>query len=89
MIIIITLVLIVNSFDYMYMFIHSFIFLFHSSKGGTSEYNRLCGCVSNNIQAINKNGKVLSVVVQHFSWFKIFQASSFLTFLFLFFIIII
>lgn len=27
----------------------------NSGSGGTSEYNRLCGCVSNNIQAINKN----------------------------------
>ena len=32
------------------------LFCFVASKGGTSEYNRLCGCVSNNIQAINKNG---------------------------------
>lgn len=32
------------------------LFCFVASKGGASEYNRLCGCVSNNIQAINKNG---------------------------------
>jgi len=32
------------------------LFCFVASKDGTSEYNRLCGCVSNNVQAINKNG---------------------------------
>ena len=34
---------------------------FSVSQDGTSEYNRLCGCVSNNIQAINKNGKLILI----------------------------
>jgi len=34
-----------------------------ASKGGTSEYNRLCGCVSNNIQAINKNVATIQKLV--------------------------
>jgi len=34
---------------------------FSASQDGTSEYNRLCGCVSNNIQAINKNGKLILI----------------------------
>lgn len=34
-----------------------------ASKGGTSEYNRLCGCVSNNVQAINKNVATIQKLV--------------------------
>lgn len=33
------------------------------SKDGTSEYNRLCGCVSNNVQAINKNVATIQKLV--------------------------
>ena len=52
------------------MFIHSWftvnvyyllLTFFSASQDGTSEYNRLCGCVSNNIQAINKNGKLILI----------------------------
>ncbi|XP_078361119.1 syntaxin-7-like isoform X1 [Oculina patagonica] len=32
-------------------------------KGGASEYRRLCGCVSNNIQAINKNVATIQKLV--------------------------
>ncbi|CAH3176000.1 unnamed protein product [Porites evermanni] len=34
-----------------------------ASQGGSSEYNRLCGCVSNNIQAINKNVSTIQKLV--------------------------
>jgi len=34
-----------------------------ASKGGASEYNRLCSCVSNNIQAINKNVATIQKLV--------------------------
>lgn len=34
-----------------------------ASQDGTSEYNRLCGCVSNNIQAINKNVSTIQKLV--------------------------
>lgn len=33
------------------------------SMGGSTEYNRLCGCVSNNIQAINKNVATIQKLV--------------------------
>lgn len=33
------------------------------SKGGSTEYNRLCSCVSNNIQAINKNVTTIQKLV--------------------------
>lgn len=35
-----------------------------ASQDGTSEYNRLCGCVSNNIQAINKNVSTIQRLVE-------------------------
>ncbi|KAJ7386978.1 Syntaxin-12 [Desmophyllum pertusum] len=34
-----------------------------ASKGGASEYNRLCGCVSNNVQTINKNVATIQKIV--------------------------
>ena len=41
----------------------NYLFCFVASKGGTSEYNRLCGCVSNNVQAINKNGMLFRFIL--------------------------